>query len=186
MTGTLALNARRACDEIAGVFDAVDPDNLTAVMEAIATARRVACYGVGREGLMIRALTMRLYHLGLETAVVGDMTAPPIARGDLLLVSAGPGHFATVSALMTVARDAGARVVLLTAQPRAALGGHADIVLQLPARTMAGGGNDGAILPMGSAYEGALFIVGELLVRQLRERLGTEEGGMRARHTNLE
>lgn len=186
MTGSLAQNARQVCDEIAGVFDAVAPESVTAVMEAIANARRIACYGVGREGLMIRALAMRLYHLGLETAVVGDMTAPPVGRGDLLLVSAGPGHFATVAALMTVARDAGAQVVLLTAQPDAALGGQADIVLQLPARTMAGDGQDEAILPMGSAYEGALFIVGELLVRRLRERLGSGEDGMRARHTNLE
>ena len=186
MTSALARDARQACDEIANVFDAVDAERLTTVVEAIATARRVVCHGVGREGLMIRALAMRLYHLGLDTAVVGDMTAPPVAAADLLVVSAGPGEFATVAALMEIARDADAQVVLLTAQPRPALGDRADIVLQLPARTMAGGGDDTAILPMGSAYEGALFVVGELLVRQLRERLGTDEAGMRARHTNLE
>lgn len=186
MSAAVAPNARQACAEIAEVFDTVDPTAVTALVEAIASARRVVCYGVGREGLMMRALTMRLYHLGLETAVVGDMTAPPISDGDLLVVSAGPGHFATVTALMAVAHEAGAQVVLLTAQSRPALGDRADLVLQLPARTMAGDGDDTAILPMGSAYEGALFILGELLVRQLRERLDTDEPRMRARHTNLE
>ncbi|MGB6690673.1 MAG: hypothetical protein WBE76_22795 [Terracidiphilus sp.] len=57
----------------------------------ILRARRIACYGVGREELMLKALTMRLMHRGFDAHVVGDMTAPPFAGGDLLITSAGPG-----------------------------------------------------------------------------------------------
>ena len=70
------------------------------VAAALAGAGRIACYGVGREGLMMKALAMRLYHLGLDAHVVGDMTAPPLGIGDVLMVSAGPGDFATVAALV--------------------------------------------------------------------------------------
>ena len=72
--------------------------------DEILAARRIACFGVGREGLMMRALCMRLMHLGFDAHVVGDMTTPPIGPGDLLMISAGPGAFSTALALLGVAR----------------------------------------------------------------------------------
>ncbi|MFN8450573.1 MAG: hypothetical protein U0521_18795 [Anaerolineae bacterium] len=42
--------------------------------------------------MMIKALAMRLMHLGFDTHVVGDVTTPPLGAGDLLIVSAGPGN----------------------------------------------------------------------------------------------
>jgi 6-phospho-3-hexuloisomerase len=43
-----------------------------------------------------------------------------------------------------------------------------------------------SFLPMGSLYEGAQFLLYEILVMTLRERLGESAENMRARHTNLE
>ena len=39
----------------------------------------------------MKSFAMRLAHLGVRTAVVGDMTAPPKRPGDLFLVS-WPGY----------------------------------------------------------------------------------------------
>jgi 6-phospho-3-hexuloisomerase len=39
---------------------------------------------------------------------------------------------------------------------------------------------------MGSVFEGAMFLIFELLVLALRPRLGESLETMRARHTNLE
>jgi len=179
--------AERATGELAAVVGQVPDDALAEACAAIIGARRIAVYGVGREGLMMRALTMRLYHLGLDAHVVGDMTTPAVGSGDLLVVSAGPGHFATVEALMEVAREAGAPVLVFTARSNAPLVAAADHVVRLPARTMAGAESDGdAVLPMGSAYEGAQYLFFELLVRAIGQRLGCDEQAMRERHTNLE
>jgi 6-phospho-3-hexuloisomerase len=41
-------------------------------------------------------------------------------------------------------------------------------------------------LPMGSLYEGALFLLFEVMVLDLRDRLGIQPETMRARHTNME
>ena len=43
-----------------------------------------------------------------------------------------------------------------------------------------------ALLPMGSIFEGAQFLIFELLILQLRDRLGESAASMRSRHTNLE
>jgi 6-phospho-3-hexuloisomerase len=180
--------ATRAAHELREAAGAVDPAALTALAEAIASARRLALHGVGREGLMMRALAMRLYHLGLDAHVVGDMSCPPVGTGDLLLVSAGPGHFSTVEALVGIAAAAGARTACVTAQPDGVVPRNCDMVLHLPAQTMADdqGAAVRSVLPMGSLFEGAQYLTFEVLVLVLRERLGVTAEAMRARHTNLE
>jgi len=183
-----ATLADRLLDEVRPGLAPAVLDQLGPVAEALAGAGRIACYGVGREGLMMKALAMRLHHLGRDAHVVGDMTAPPLGPGDVLLVSAGPGHFATVAALCGVAQGAGARVICVTAEPDGAVPRAADIVLHIPAQTMAAdqGAAATSILPMGSLYEALMFLVFELLVLDLRDRLGVAPDAMRARHTNLE
>ncbi|MCU0907221.1 MAG: SIS domain-containing protein [Rhodobacteraceae bacterium] len=184
----LAALAARAADEIRTATAGVDAAQFAALVEALATAGRIACHGVGREGLMMRALAMRLYHLGLDAHVVGDMSCPPVGPGDLLLVSAGPGAFSTVLGLLGVARDAGAMTACITAQPGGAAPAQADRVLVIPAQTMASdrGAQATSVLPMGSLYEGAQYLTFELLILALRDRLGVDPAAMRARHTNLE
>lgn len=177
----------RAAGEIADAIAGVDPQEAEALVAALAQARRIALYGVGREGLMIKGLAMRLFHLGLDAHVVGDMTTPPLGTGDLLVVSAGPGHFSTVEALVRVAGAAGARTACVTAQRDGAVTRAVDIVLVLPAQTMAEDrGGASSILPMGSLYEGAQYVFFELIVLALRDRIGETAETMRARHTNLE
>ena len=163
-------------------------DQLGPVAGALAGAGRIACHGVGREGLMMKALAMRLYHLGLDAHVVGDMTTPPLGAGDVLMVSAGPGEFASIAAFVGVAKGAGARVICVTAEPGGAVPRAADLVLHIPAQTMAAdqGAAATSILPMGSLFEALMFLVFEVLILELRDRLGIAPEAMRANHTNLE
>jgi 6-phospho-3-hexuloisomerase len=61
-----------------------------------------------------------------------------------------------------------------------------DQILTIPAQTMANDQTAATLLPMGSIFEGALFLVSEILVLTLRDRLQETAATMRARHTNLE
>ncbi|CAL5015390.1 unnamed protein product [Urochloa decumbens] len=189
-------DAAAICAQIAAVFSAPSahlPAHSVLVAELAAAAARggrVFVHGVGREGLMMRALCMRLAHLGLAAHCVGDVTAPPAGAGDLLVASAGPGAFSTVDAICGVARGAGARVLLLTARPDGEFPRRqADVVAHLPAQTMADeeeAASARAKLPMGSLYEGAMFVLFEMVVLELARVLGQSPAQMRARHTNLE
>lgn len=179
--------ARQVCDEAGAVFAALAPDTATRLCDEVIGARRIACFGVGREGLMVRAFCMRLMHLGFDAYVVGDMTTPPIGNGDLLIVSAGPGGFSTALALLGVARDGGARTLVVTAQPDGNAPRMADVVLHLPAQTMA---NDlkpsSSLLPMGSLFELSELIFFDIVAILLQRRTGQTPEQMRGRHTNLE
>jgi len=157
--------------------------------QAILQSGQICSYGVGREGLMIKALVMRLYHLGLDAHVVGDMTAPRLGMNDLLIISAGPGNFSTVSALVGVARKAGSKIACITSEPDGPVPLSADMVINLPAQTMATtkkGNVVTSILPMGSLYEVMMFLFFELLVLEIKDILGVSYDDMSTRHTNLE
>jgi 6-phospho-3-hexuloisomerase len=176
-----------ALADLSTVTSAIDPAQIESACTTIAHARRIVLYGCGREGLQLRAFAMRLHHLGKDVAMQGDMAAPPVADGDVLLVSAGPGELSTVTALMRVARDADAGALFLTAEPDTPSAALATQVLTIPAQTMARDqGAPTSVLPMGSVYEGALFLLFEVMVLRLRDLLGVTPDEMRARHTNLE
>jgi 6-phospho-3-hexuloisomerase len=187
MPESFAEMAHRALDDLASVVDKMPEGATTPLIETILSAKRMVLHGLGREGLQMRGLAMRLFHIGLDVHVWGDMTMPPLSDGDLLIVSAGPGHLVTVEALMEIAKSAGARTAVITAEPGGPAPKRADIVLHIPAQTMASDqGGSLSILPMGSLFEISQMLVFEMLVLKLRDRLGETAETMRRRHTNLE
>lgn len=92
-------------------------------------------------------------------------------------------------------------MAVITAQPEGNAPSLADLTIWLMAQTMADveaagdttGGKDSTsqaaekrIMPMGSVYEGAMFVLFEIVVYMLRQQLGETVDSMRGRHTNLE
>ncbi|MFG1680820.1 SIS domain-containing protein [Nonomuraea sp. NPDC049269] len=179
---------RIALDELGAVLAKLDEKLIDAACRMITDARTIGVYGCGREALQINGFAMRLFHLGLTVAVVGDMTMPALGPGDALVVTSGPGEAATVLALMRTAKAAGATNLLLTAEPESSAAKLADFALVIPAQTMASdqGGRRTSVLPMGSVYEGALFVLFEVMVLKLGTLTGVTPEAMRDRHTNME
>jgi 6-phospho-3-hexuloisomerase len=187
MTGSVAQLSKGALSDLAGVFAAMPENALDGLIEAIVAAKRIVVFGLGREGLQMRGFAMRLFHMGRDVAVWGDMTTPALGAGDLFIASAGPGDLPTAQTLVEVARKAGARTALITAQPAGGLAKQVDIVTVIPAQTMANDqGGKLSVLPMGSLFETAQMIAFELVILKLRPRFSETSETMRARHTNLE
>jgi 6-phospho-3-hexuloisomerase len=187
MSMTIKEMNAKAVAELTDVINRIDAVQVNALIDLLAEANRVVVYGVGREGLMMKALTMRLFHMGLDAHVVGDMTTPPVGKGDVLVVSAGPGYFSTVAALMGVARNAGAKTICFTAQPGEKMPQRADLTVVLPAQTMADDTTGPtSFLPMGSLYEGVQYLFFEYFVLMLGDHMGITSEQMRQNHTNLE
>lgn len=178
---------RQALDELGTVLDRLDDAAVDRACAAVAKARHVSVYAGGREGLQVKGFAMRLFHLGRSVSVVGDMTVPALGPGDLFFVVCGPGEISTAVALCGVARAAGATILVVTAQPGGRVPQMADTVLVLPAQTIADDqGPAASLLPMGSVFEGSLFVLFEVMILKLKARLGVSTEAMRANHTNLE
>jgi 6-phospho-3-hexuloisomerase len=179
---------QNALSELGSVFAKLNDADVDTAVAMIAKAHTTVVFGGGRERLQIMGFAMRLHHMGLAVAVEGDMTTPPVGKGDLFMVTVGPGEISTALALLGVAKQAGATILVLTAQPQGRAAAFADFVLAIPAQTMADdqGTTKSSVLPMGSLYEGALFILFEVMVLKLIDALKIDPAAMRANHTNLE
>src|SRR5277367_5476561 len=171
MTESLRELGHAALADLGAVFDATPEGAFDGIIEEIVNAKRIVVFGLGREGLQMRGFAMRLFHMGRNVAVWGDMTTPEVGKGDLFFVSAGPGDLATARTLAGIARKAGARTALVTAQPKGELTKHVDVVTVIPAQTMADDqGGKLSALPMGSLFETSQMIAFELAILKLRPR----------------
>lgn len=99
----------------------------------ITSARAVFMIGNGRSGLAAQMAAMRLMHLGLRVHVAGEVTAPAISAGDLLIAVSGSGTTASVVGAADTAKKVGASVLAVTTAPDSPLSQRADEVLVLPA-----------------------------------------------------
>ena len=177
-----------AIKELSSVFEKIDDNQVNKAIDIITKSNNIVVFAGGREKLQIMGFAMRLFHMGLKISVEGDMTTPPVRKGDLFIASVGTGYISTALALMEVAKNAGASTLMITAQPSGKCAKFADFILNLPAQTMANdqGEKKTSILPMGSLFEGSLFILFEVMVLKLIDKLNIDSDFMRSNHTNLE
>lgn len=176
----------QAMQELSQALHSVPAATLDEIAHEIAQAHVVAAFAGGREGLVMRGLIMRLFHAGVDAHYVGEMTTPAVGEGDLLILSCGPGNISMVMALAGVAKKAGARIVYLTAEPANSPAETADLVVHINAQTMASDEGSEAVLPMGSGFEIAEFVLVDLITNRVRKLRAESSDLMRSRHTNLE
>lgn len=94
--------------------------------QLITSARRIFVIGNGRSGLTIQMAAMRLMHLGLRVHMAGEVTAPALGEGDLLIAVSGSGTTESVIAAARTAKKVGATVLAVTTAPNSALSQQSD------------------------------------------------------------
>ena len=144
-------------------------------------APRVLMHGQGRAGLALQALAMRLGQMGRDAHWLHDVAPPPLRPGDLFLANASSGDLPTAVALLHRARQVGARTAVLTGVKEGPALDAADTVLHLPAQVRTGRSE----LPLGGQYEAALWIIGDLAVSILLQRLVLPPEILADGHVNL-
>ena len=167
----------------------VRAESLAQAGELIESAQRIFVAGAGRSGLCMRALGMRLMHMGKTVHVVGETTTPSITAADLLIVGSGSGRTASLLAIAGQAQRQGARILLFTTDATSPLAGMADHRVVIPApsyRAYKGGHNLTSVQPLGTLFEQAMFILCDSLVLGLMQRTGVSAVQMFERHANLE
>jgi 6-phospho-3-hexuloisomerase len=175
---------KQVIEENRQVLEAVNSEDVERLVQEILRAKTIHLYGMGRMQLSVRAFAMRLKHMGIDTYVVYDTTSPGIGPGDLLI-----GHCAVTNVELNVirlAKDAGARIALLTAHPENEHGQLADLCVRVPGQIFGGPDEIKSIQPMASLLEQALFLFTDIVVMLVMERKGVSVESMQKSHTNLE
>ena len=176
----------KALAELSTALRAVPPDDVARCRQAILAARRIFVAGKGRSGLIMRAHSMRLMHLGLAVHVVDDVTTPAIGASDLLYLASGSGSTPSIVQYAQKAHSIGADVALVTANADSAAAKLTDVVVVIPAPSPKVASTHTSSHPMATLFELSLAILLDIVVMQLMTELEQTPDQMYARHTNLE
>lgn len=169
------------------VYEKVDQVKVQDFMNAIIKAKRIFLMGVGREGLATRGFAMRLMHMGKETHWVWDDTTPDVGPDDLFIFTSGSGEIGHIHFVAQLAKDAGATIAVITGTRTGKTPSIADLVLWVPAHVFKG--TDSVVpsnQPMGNLFEQTLFVLFDIIVMMLMDKLKISEEQMIARHRNVE
>lgn len=184
---TISAQAQEAARELTQVMDKLQDADLERLMEELVTAKRIFTLGGGREGLMVKAFSMRLMHLGKTVFWIWDDTTPSIGPGDVLLVATGSCTGGVLLHVTKMAKEHGARVALITADDSGPVGPYADITAFVPAAAYLAKGD---LVPtqqmMGSLFEQSLLLIFDSVASVLIDRLGETVQRTEARHRNVE
>nr|WP_104197458.1 6-phospho-3-hexuloisomerase [Cryobacterium sp. M15] len=153
---------------------------------ALAAAPRIFVLGAGRSGLALKMTAMRLMHLGLDVHVVGEVTSPAIASGDLLLVASGSGTTGAIVRAAETAQSVGANILALTTAPESPLGRLAAVTVVIPAAAKQDHAGQVSAQYSGGLFEQALLLVGDALFHTLWQASGATAEQLWPRHANLE
>lgn len=176
------IELRRAVDALV----AADPAPFAAALDHLRSADRVFVLGAGRSGLALRMTAMRLMHLGLTVHVVGETTAPAIARGDVLLVASGSGTTTGIVRAATTAVSVGAGVIAITTAPDSPLADLATEAIVIPAAQKTDHGGTVSQQYSGGLFEQSLMLLGDALFHALWQSAGVSAEELWPRHANLE
>ena len=180
-------NSDKILNEISRVFFMSDFSEEQNLVESIFSSNKIICVGAGRMGYAMRGFAMRLKHLGLNAYMIGDTNVPAIGKGDLLITGSGSGETQTIYDLVSIGKNNGARIVIITGNPDSRIGRLADIkiIIRAPSKTKSIEGFQSK-QPMTSLNEQCLAIFFDSLVLNLMEKSGETHETMWGRHSNLE
>lgn len=180
---SLVANELLHAAERASIASAPQLDQLVELLEG---ADRVFVFGAGRSGLALQMTAMRLMHLGLDVHVVGEVTAPAIAAGDVLLTASGSGTTESIVRAAQRATDVGAQVAVITASASSPLSAIADVQVVVPAAQKLDRTAAASDQYAGSLFEQTVVAIGDGVFHALWMRQGTTADDLWPRHANLE
>jgi RpiR family carbohydrate utilization transcriptional regulator len=161
---------RGAAAVVGGVQAQLSPEAVQSAAQAMATASRVDCYGVGAtSNFMATDLQARLFRLGLASNSYLDphvqlISAATIRRGGVVMAITHVGGMPSLLEAVDVARARGATIIALT-QGGSPLAKMADILLAIDVAP-------DPVMPVGpEAYLAHLTVI-EVLTVLIAQRLG--------------
>ncbi|GAB3165538.1 6-phospho-3-hexuloisomerase [Amycolatopsis stemonae] len=154
--------------------------------ELLLGAPKVFTVGTGRSGLALQMAAMRFMHLGLPTHVVGEVTAPAIGAGDVLVAASGSGTTGRVVRAAQTAHDQGADVIALTTAPGSPLAEIATEALVVPAADKQDFDGTASVQYAGSLFEQSVLLITDALFHTLWKTGGSQARELWRLHANLE
>ncbi|MGZ0174196.1 MAG: 6-phospho-3-hexuloisomerase [Planctomycetales bacterium] len=176
-------NQQLVLDRISAVLDATAETHAEAMTARLDKASRIFIAGAGRSKLVGNFLAMRLMHASYDVNVIGEIVTPAIHPGDLLVTISGSGETEQLITFTKQAKEVGADVVLISAQPDSTIAQLADEVFQIGTSNVYGSVKG---MPMGTVFELSTLCFLESLISHIIWENDVPDEELKTRHANLE
>lgn len=177
---------KQIIQENSALAEAISYADFEPLIDGIQQANALFLIAAGRSGFSMRAIAMRLMHLGFNVYFVGDTTTPAIREGDLLWAASGSGTTGSIVRAAEKARSVGAKVFAVTTNASSKLAGIADAHLLVPAAEKEDRGEEKSRQYAGSLFEQALLLIGDAIFMELWKIDGSSAETLWQRHANME
>lgn len=171
-------------EEVGRLLAEAEAKAVEAFVRELAEARRVFVYGTGRSGMVARAFAVRLYHLGYTVYVIGETVAAPVQKGDVVVLVSGSGETYPVAMSAEIARNIGARTLVLTGNRHSKVASFGDVIIEFGVR--GANKNRKSLAPLGTLFETTTWVFLDGVVAELMRRRHQTEEVMRQRHATME
>lgn len=164
----------------------IDFEQIALLLPLLQNAERIFVIGAGRSGLALKSAAMRLMHFGFTVFVAGEVTAPAIKKGDLLLAASGSGTTSTIVKAAEKTKAAGGQLAVFSTTTDSPLAKLSDLIMILPAAQKQDYGTTISEQYAGSLFEQALLLLTDAIFQTLWAADGTPAEELWKRHANLE
>lgn len=179
--------ASQIVKELERTIGLISEDEAEKFVSQILNAKKIFVAGAGRSGLMGKAFTMRMMHMGLDAFVVGETVTPSLQEDDLLIIASGSGETKGLVSMAEKAKNLGGSVAVVTITPESTIGKLSDLAVKIPAKPKEGSDSEyKTIQPMGSLFEQTLLLFFDSVILRIMDKKELGSGVMFGRHANLE
>lgn len=175
-------------EELRASIVLLNNEEINGLIDALIRADRIFIAGTGRSGMMMKAFSMRLMHLGLVTYVIGESTTPGITKNDFLLVGSGSGQTRTLLTIAekTASIDTPIGLITIDRDSPIALLANVVVVIKAPSPKVSTHTFMQSIQPMASLFEQCLLILLDAIVIRIMNIKRINPDAMFGLHANLE
>jgi 6-phospho-3-hexuloisomerase len=183
-------------EHVRGIVNEIDSEAVDEMLKRISAAERVFVIGAGRSGLVGRGFAMRLMHCGKRVHVIGEVTTPPLKKGDVMVIISGSGETVYITEAARVAKEKGVYVISITSNKNSSLGKLADLVIVVKGRTKVDLRKDWVtrqimgerqpLGPLGTLFEASAMVFLDGAIAEVMERCRVKEERMKERHADID
>jgi 6-phospho-3-hexuloisomerase len=181
-------------NELDEVLSSIDATQLNKMVDILTTNKdiKVLGYSAGRMGSGLKAFIMRLNHLGIKASFFGDNYVPPMNSDDVFICCSNSGTTKSVVNILEIFKaKAGGKVISFVGNENSKMAELSDVVIKF--KTCNGGLNSAddpskinSIQPMTTLTEQAMFILFDLIVMLIINKLGIDIKDTKQYHSNIE
>lgn len=165
----------------------IDEKQIDKLIDYLFEADKVFFIGVGRVKLELEAFAKRLFHLGINVHIVGDINEPAMTEKDILIVGSGSGESLIPVAIAKKAKSLGGKIVHIGSNPESSLKDITDVMVRIPVQTKLYLDDEiSSKQPMSSLFEQSLLLLGDIISKMIVERKQIELKSLWQYHANLE